>query len=254
MPLDGNSTDTVKIRPEHTLYYNTAEPKLVGTAKVTAPDTATYTAVSPTPLDVTSGDDVVVRASSKIAFNPGTDLVVTVNGTDPADSPLAGNVTIKEGSPEDQSYEVDASGTKFKTITGVSLTGGIAGDAFEIWILPDRANDVELCFHQGVSIGARSEVLQIPKRYEIDHTKRVRADRTLSITQWYQNNLTGLSVIEDREVTLVNTIRDDGGEVETEVWYFSKARLGVAREVPSDEQGQLTLTGEGFYAKRWAFS
>lgn len=251
--LNGFRTEVVKLQLESNLSYNRTLIQEVGKFIFDEPNSGTYTPDA----DYTApagGDNIIVRANQPIKSTSA--IVVTITGTDGDDGALTGTATIGALVPEGQSYEVVPSVTdkKFKTITSVTATNGIDGDGFDIAVLPSAANDVEIPFDQGCNTQLGKEVKPIYKKYDLDHNKRVRGDHTLTIGQFYMNNIDSLSAIHNRDIVLRQDFQDDGGNQISEVRYYNMCRLSVTVESPSAEDGEVTCNAEGTFGKAYIFS
>lgn len=251
--LHGHSTEEIKQQIESVISYNFGAIRDVGEVVMSAPGSAAYTEDDEYDLP-DLGADIIIRTNQNIVSEQ--DMVVTITGTDGASQPLTGTATIGARVAESQSYNVIPStvDAKFKTITNVAVTNGIAGDGFDICVLPDEDDDVEIAFDQGLSLQKGTQVKPVYRKFELDHTKRIRGENTLTISQWYVHNKDGLARISNREVTLIQHIKDNGGNQATEVRYIEKCRLGISLEAPSDENGELTANGEGSYGREFIFS
>ena len=254
---DGNSTDTVKIGYEPVLSYNLGVIEDVGTFIMDSPGSGTLdTSDAVTEgYDLPSGGaDLVIRCSQPI--KSAAAMVVTITGTDQDDGALTGTATIAAYAPRDQSYDVvpGVAGKKFKTVTAVQATNGIAGDGFDICVLPAAANDVEIEFVGSLDPAKGTTVKAIYDRYTYKHSKRLRAENKLSIQGFYVNNLTGLNRIDDRECTLRMDIHEDGGNAVQETTYWEKCRLGVQTSKSADGASELAVKAEGTYGRAFIFS
>jgi len=252
MTLDGNSTNVVKLQLESVIKYNLTLIKYVGKFAISAAGSGTLTS-GPDSLAAT-GDNLVVRANTAISSE--ADIVVTVTGTDQNDAALTGTATIAAQVAEGQSYEVvpASAGKRFKTISGVTITGGVNGDGFDIAVLPASGNDVEIKFDQGLSPSLGTEVKPIYHKYDLDHNKRIRGDHTLSLSQFYMHGLDGVARLHNRDMVVVQGFYDDGQSTPTEVRYFDLCRLSVSVESPAAEDGEVTASGEGTFGKMFVFS
>jgi len=247
--LDGNSTSVVKNGLESILYYALAAIEDVGKVVVEAPNSGTYTEDDEYDLPAT-GEDLVARCTSKI--NPDTNLNVTVIGTDQDDAALTGTFTIEKGVAAGQSYSVTpgTTGKRFKTVSSVFGTGGALGDGFTLNVLPKTFTEV--CFIEGFDLNEGTTTRPIFKRYDVDHNKRTRGDKRITVNAKYTNHLEGLARIKDRDVTLKVAIHDDGGDLATELFYIDTVRLSTPISVP--EEDDATIRGEGNYGRYFVFS
>ncbi len=251
--LNGHSTSVVKIQLESVISYNLGLISDVGKFEVTAAGSGDYTA-DPDYTLPTSGENLVLRCTSGVKST--TNIGVTIVGTDQSSAAVTGQVTIPAGVAEGQSFNVvpTVDGKRFKTITSVTISGGVFGDGFELCVLPPEANDVEIGFDQGLTTNVGKEVKPIYRKYDLDHNKRVRGERTLSLSAFYTNNLEGLARINNRDVTIRQDFKDDGQASATEVIYIDTCRLGITRESPSADDGECQCKGEGTYGRLFMFS
>lgn len=252
--LDGASTSVVKLQLESVLFYNLGLIQDVGSFLCSSPGSGTYTpAPGTTPLDQSLGSDVVIRAN--IGIQSTLDIGVTVTGTDQASSPLTGTATIKASVAEGQAYCVITAANKhFKTITGITISNGAAGDGFDVCILPAQANDVLMAFDQGISTNPGKEVKPIYQKYNLSHNKRIRGDLTISVGSFYTNNYENIARIHNRQVTLIQKYEDNGRQNVTEYIYIDKVQLGVVRDTPSGETSECNVKGDGHYGRLFIFS
>lgn len=99
---------------------------------------ATGTISTAVPIDTTMyGDALIMMVATGGAIGAGSDLVVTITGTD-YDGSSAGpvNATMPAGSAENT--EVDVASTRFATITSVTFTNGTSGDEITFRPRDDR--------------------------------------------------------------------------------------------------------------------
>jgi len=253
--LDGHGTPLItKTGLETSLYGNSGIVDEVGYYACSSAGSGTWHASSDYALP-DAGEDLVVRARSKILST--TDMVVTITGTDADDAELTGAATIAAGVPEDTSYSVvpSVTGKVFKTITTITATGGLAGDGFDVSVLPDDGDDTLIKFHQGVDTGAASAVKAIFQHWELDHNKRTRGDRSLSISDLHTTHTSGMSYFTGADVTLRVDVNDDGRDQATTVVYLAKCRLYPKRTFPgNDSEDSVTDAFEGTYGKIYNFS
>lgn len=250
---DGNATEVVKLQLESVLSYNLGTIEDVGKFAVSEPGSGTFTEDDEYDLPAT-GADLVVRANTNIKSE--LDIGVTIVGTDEDDAPMTGDCTIEKLCAEGQSYDVRPSNTgkKWKTVTEVIVSNGVAGDGFDLSVLPLEANDVEIGFDQGLQTNPGNQVKPMYRKFELDHNKRIRGDKKLTLGQFYTNNLTGLARINNRDVVIIQRFKDDGGNLATEIRYFDICRLGISVESPSADDGEVKANGEGNYGRAYIFS
>jgi hypothetical protein len=249
MSKDGHSTAVTKIGVENYFAYSLGPVKDVGSFAVEAAGSGTYTEGADALED--AGEDLCVRANTNI--NPDTDLVVTVTGTKEGGGAVSGVATILKASPVGQAFEVVVAGEeKFATVTGVTVVGGAEGDGFDIAALPTSFTDLDFIETAEFNTGRTTKA--IPKHYEpTDHTKRIRGENTLTMRGLYQRSKTGLSAIAEREVTIRDEIHDDGQATATEVWIYSKCRVGAPKNVGANDEN-VTVNATGTFGKAFIFS
>ena len=261
-PLNGQGTSVTKIGYEAVLSYNFGIINDAGQFVVSGANAGTFSATSSfnlAPYSLpSSGENLVVRAN--VPINSLTDMVVTIAGLDGAGTPVActGVATIKALSPRHQSFEVRAAigggAQLFSSITGVTITNGVVGDGFDISVLPHSANDVELLYREAITPNLGTPIKPIYNRYDLKHVKRLRPENKLTVSAFYTNNAQGLSLIDDRYVTLREDIHDDGGNAISEVRYFERCRLIVTVDVAAAGDASITGKAEGFFIRQFIFS
>lgn len=251
--LDGHSTDVTKIGLESVLSYNLGVIEDVGILAVTAPGSGTYTD-DPDHALPSSGQNLVLRVN--VPIKSAAAIVVSVVGTDQAALPVTGNVTIPAYSPEGQSFDVvpTLSTQRFASVTSVTFTNGVAGDGWTLNVLPLAANDQEICYIENITPSIGETIKPIFCNYELRHNKRLRAENGLSIQGFYVNNYEGLPAINQREVTLREDIKDDGGNSITEVRYYELVRLGVTTDKSADGSDNIRAKAEGSFGRLFIFS
>lgn len=251
MPLDGNSTNTVKNGLEAIVSYSLQAMQDVGKYVCEEPGSGEYTA-DPDFAFPNTGVDLALRVIG--ALESEDPMVVTIVGTDQDDAALEGTATIGGQVSRGQAYEVvpETPGKRFKTISSVTATNGEAGDGFEIVKLPDSNSWNELCFIENVELNEGTTTRPVYCRFEVDHNKRARGENTLTMAVKHTNHLNGLPRIKDRDVTLRLAFHDDGQAGATETWIIAKARVSTPLSVP--EEDDATVRGEGNFGKYAVFS
>jgi hypothetical protein len=251
--FDGNSTpNVVKLGLEAYLSYNLGTIKNVGKFVSDGAGAGTYTAQVDAPAFDVSGENIMIRTTAPIYST--VPMVVTVTGTDEADAPLTGTATIAAGVTLGQAYKVAATGdAKFKTVTSASCATGLLGDGFELCTMLDHDNDVELGFAESMGMDPGTEVKPIYKHYDLDHNKRIRGDKKLTVVNPYFTNLKGLSLINNRDTVIIVQIHDDGGNLASEVWIIDKCRLGVKHDVGAGVD-EIKENADGTFGRAFIFS
>ena len=207
-------TTTVKNLDELFFYAVkevTEEPTRVGTFKCTGPSAGTYTAENAIP---SPGKALYV----KVAGNPSqNDAAATLTLTG---SP-GGTVEIPAGADVNSGYLV--SDSTQTAITDVSIDAeGVNGDVFEIWWLPTYLSDTYYVKHvTNFNFDEGADRRPIHDKFDVDHYKRTRSEKTIGLTQKFTNFALPLHNCTDQKITVVGERRDDAGADITEyyVWY-----------------------------------
>ncbi|OHB80542.1 MAG: hypothetical protein A2W31_06810 [Planctomycetes bacterium RBG_16_64_10] len=258
-PVNGNKTSTVKLGQEGFISRNFGVIEDLGSFIVTVPGSGTWTAdadgaavIAVTPF--APEGQLVVRVANQPIYSQSA-MVVDVAGTDESGDPLHGYCTIDANAPEDQAYVLSWAGAEaFKTITGVTTSNGVAGDGFEIALLPNPANDVEMCYVQDLNMDRGTTVKAVYCHFTLMHNKKLRGERKFSGTIWYTNHMEGFALIGNRDVTLRIDIKDDAGNTITETIYVDKARFGPSLAKPGGDDAEWTSKADGVYGRLFVFS
>ena len=211
-----------------------------------------------------SGEDLMLRVGT-LGLKSPSPMVVTVTGTAVGGGALTGTATFQVTDPqtlvttglcpEDMALQVvTAGGAKFASVTDVSSTKGVYGDAFELCTYPDPTQAVELDYQDGVNLDLGEEVSPVPYHYNpVDHVKRKRRAGKLTIENLYQNNAQGLSRINNRMGHMRLEIRDDGQFQPTEVILIDEV-AGTAKKKWGKGDDPVTETFDGFFGRLFIFS
>ena len=252
-PVNGLKTITVKHGQEAFIQRNFGTIDDVGSYLSSAAGSGTYTADADYVFPG-AGADLVLRVADQPIFS-ATDMVVAVEGTAVGGGALEGWATVKANSPEDQAYTVATpASAKFASVTSMSATNGVLGDKVEVLVLPNPANDVEMCYIQDLSLERGKTVKAVYCHFTLMHNKRLRGERNMSATIWYTHHMEGLALITDRDVTLRIDIKDDCKNTITETIYVDKARIGVSWSKPAGDEGEVTSKGDGTFGRLLVFS
>lgn len=255
MPLTGNSENDTKVGLQSRLYHNLGAVDNVGRCVMTAAASGSWTANSEYSIPV-AGVDLVLRTRAPIASVSA--MVVTITGTKVGGGDLTGTATITARAPKSWGIEVTPSeaNASFLTVTDVDATHGVAGDGFDVLVLPTGSNTL-IGFTNGFSYNEGTSAIGVRRDDDPSadhHTKKQVQPTTMSVGAKYLRNTEGLSYIADREVTLIRELVDDKTEVVQETEYFSKTLLGPAVETPEDKNGFITASADGAFARRICFS
>ena len=250
---DGLSDSTRKVGVEQYYAYCLTDADKVGDVPITAAGTGTWAADAGFTFDTVDGDDLVVRANC--AIKSTADIVITVVGTKFGGAANTATVTIPALSPEGASFDLrDATEAKWASITSVSFTGGVNGDGFDIYAFPTDASFTDMDFVESAKFDVGGTVKAVPKHYEpVDHNKRIRGENSLTMTELYGNNESGLSKIKNRDVLLRVRVHADGAAVASETRYYSTCRTTVPINMPSNDEF-VTVEAQGRFGKEFVFS
>lgn len=114
-------------------------------------------------------------------------------------------------------------------------------DVFDYVCLPDPTNDVFLCMDQGFSASPGLQFRDIPVKFNaVDHRVRQRAENTLSVSDQFVGNRTGLQRIAGRPVTLIVKISPNGTGTFSEIQYYCNVVLNPA-PMASEADGNASI-------------
>ena len=235
------STTNVKNANEALLYYSYEDVELAGEFAISGEGAGTYTDKSAS--FPSGGADLIAIVTKEIGSVP---VVVTVTGLSDDATPIeiTGEATIPAYANIDAGVKVtQADSKKFTSVTAVTITGGAAGEKFEVIFVPQSGWNL-LGFDQGFSYDPGVIYRAIPKKFDaIDHYKRIRSEPTFNISELYQAFDKGLENVSGRDIVIKVLIKDDGGATITEELYFEKVRITAAKTFPAD--GDATVAGTG---------
>ena len=135
---------------------------------------------------------------------------------------------------------------------GAALEGDITpasgSDEYEVWCLPDTANDVLICYEQGFTADPGIEQNPVPRKYDpVDHYIKVRPETSISMTDAYVSNWEGIQAIRGRIVTLICKIFPEDSVVPSEVKYYTNCQMSIPT-INGDGDGtapmQISATGQ----------
>jgi len=253
---------TVKNQYEAQLYYSFCPIQEVWTISITAPNTYTDSenVIDSTQCyDISAGYNLYALVSdnpigvglTELECADGVPVVVTVNGSDATYSQTAqvGVATVPAYSQVGWAVLIVAANT-FGAVTGVTITGGSAGEKITIIALPASSTFTYIGFDQGFSWDEGTTSRAIPHKYvAVDHWKRTRGETTISISQLYQSFNRALTYIRGRDFTLKAEIHDDGGAAISEYIYFDKCRIASNPVTIGADGADITVAADGMYQK-----
>lgn len=182
---------------------------------------------------------------SKVALKAVGDTVWTAAGG------LTG--TLPAYSPPGQAAETGTL-TAVNSAT-VGVTGATAGDSVDVIVLPNPTNDVLLCYDRGLSVDIGDETRAVTRKFQaVDHFVRQRADNKISLKDLYCCNLQGLSLLRQRDITLIGKFYPDGGAVPSEILYWTGVRLNVPKNIPEEANDSVQVDASGVFRDQLAFS
>lgn len=232
-----------RVGGEFFLYYNLGVANVIGSVGLDGASVAQYQAQSPCGVLGTNPSGGFAVARIKRSLITPSDTIWVVNA-------LSG--AIPASSPVGQSVELGAALT---TVTTFAVSGAQPGDSIDIVVLPDPANDVLICFDQGLNAQVGVENKPIPRKFDpVTHYVRQRPDNSISLQEMYCCNLKGLSKIRQRDVTLIGKFYADGGSIPSEIIYFTGARLNVPKEIPQEANDSVMISAEGKFSKDFCFT
>jgi len=132
---------------------------------------------------------------------------------------------------------------------------GNVGDSVDIIILPNPADDVLICFDQGINIEEGDTQRAIGRKFEpVDHYVRTRPNNQLTLADLYIDNMEGIAVLKQRMVTLKYVVYPDGGAVPSEIGYLTNVRLNVPKSIAEDPGESVKLNATGSFNEALIFS
>jgi len=257
LPLQGNSTDTVKQGMEYIADISYIPVSKITTVAVTAANTGTATANADYSLPATGADYLFVRMNTPCKSNDP--IVVTVTGTGDDANPFSATATIPARSEENASIEMTVStGNLLASGTTVTFTGGVAGDEFEIRVHPPVTSFSEptaaniIGFFRDWNDDPGPNTRLVHDGFEPDHKKRIRRQNAFSAKADYTSHNRGFSRYAGQDVTLRLRANDDGRASTTETLLFDQADFNSPTAVTDEGNSESNPTGT--YIAKCAFS
>ena len=260
---------TVKNQNEYLLYYTFREIGIIGLLsvdddgkdaedyedKVTGMTQENQTALS----GGTYGDNLYVNVYSKA--QGAEPVVLEVTGTDQLDASKTVEVTVPARTQVGQAIKLDDPATgKWKTIVSVLVKGtqpanhsATEGTQFQLIILPQKSDFTTdgkgglINFDNGFSWNPGTTSRPIPNKFvSVDHYKRQRGEKTISVSQMYTVFGRSLEYLRDRDFVLLAEGHEDGGSSIFEKRYFSFVRLNVPNSAGNDG-ADLSMEADGSF-------
>lgn len=186
----------------------------------------------------------------------GADGILTLNSVDESTSPfvndevLTGSITgaavvdgtltdrtatFAPGDPPDEAKQVTVAGDGLSTTL---LTGGAAGDAFEVLRgIPTYTSADYLLFANAKSHEEGDIAQAIRDKGQLQEWKlRADIERRLSMTLSYLNSKAGLLALADQDIIIIAEREDDRAGVISEYHYFLQARINQ-ENLPDESEG-----------------
>lgn len=137
----------------------------------------------------------------------------------------------------------------------VVADGGEPGDGVEIIVLPNPANDVLICFDQGLNIDIGTTVRPIGRKFnQVDHYVRQRGNNQLTLNDLYVCNVKGVASLRQRPVTLKYVIYPSGGSIPLEIGYFTNVMLNVPKSYGQDPNESVNINATGSFNDELIFT
>ena len=189
----------------------------------------------------------------------GTDGILTLDSVDESVSPfvdgeaitdsntgvakVASGTTLNDrtatfapGDPPDEAKQVTVNGDALSTTI---ITGGAAGDAFEVLrgIPPYDRSDDYMMYVKSKTSEEGEITTDVRDKGWLQHRKlRADVERKLSMTLSYMNNKAGLLALADQDIIIIFEREDDRAQVVTEYHYFLEARINQSN-MPDESEG-----------------
>jgi hypothetical protein len=236
-----------RVGGEFYLYYNLGIPYYFGALGVDGESAATYRA------DPTCGSSGTIPVSGFAVVRAKTPIKAAVDTTWTVNSMTA---VLPAYSPPGQSAELgSAAPNSISAVNTYNVTDGEPGDGVDIIMLPNPANDVLICYDQGLNAESGAENRAIPRKFNpVDHYVRQRPDNRITLREMYCCNLQGLSLLRQRDFTLIGKFFPDGGAVPSEVRYYTNVRFNLPVEIPQESNDSVMISAEGMFRDMLAFT
>lgn len=244
-----NLADNIKTRTgnEITISYNLTPSLLLGQIAFISPSELEFVPEESCAEDIAfsaSGGFLAVRAARANEHTGDIELGVNTSGGN-------GSVTVEGVQPISYSKEVSGTITTLDLapddVTSVSLNSGtgVTGDSYQLFVLPNPAENVLICYDRGFEANLGDTQRAIPRKFRaVDHYVTTRGESSITLNDLLVSNKRGLRRIRGRDVTLVVTLTPGGFGLPVEVQYFTKVRLNVPMSVPEgDDSVQISGTG-----------
>lgn len=236
--------EKTRVGGEFFLYYNLGLANVLGTLGLDGNSSPVWQPAQSCGQSGENPSGGFTVAKAKKPLISTTDSTWRVNA-------LTGGI-LPGSSPIGQACELGAAVT---SVTSYTISGASAGDGVDIIVLPNPDDDVLICFDQGLSANIGAENRPVPRKFDpVDHYVRQRPENTISLKEIYCCNLRGLSLLRQRDVTLIGKWYPDGGAIPSEIVYFTGVRLNIPMDIPEDSNESATISAEGMFRDKLAFT
>lgn len=125
-------------------------------------------------------------------------------------------------------------------VSAVTATG--EGDIIATVCLPDPANDVLICYDQGIEASPGLSFKPIPRKFQsADHYVRQRAENTLTLNDLLVCSTKGLQRVSGRLCTIIVKIVPNGAGVPCEIQYYGGV-LFSPKPMNSGQDGNASVS------------
>lgn len=233
-----------RVGGEFYLYYNLGIANRLGTLGLDGNDSPVWDAAQ------SCGQSGTNPTGGFTAMKAKKPIIATVDSTWRVNA-LTGGI-LPGSAPIGAAAEM---GTAVTSVTSYNITNAEPGDGVDIWVLPNPDEDVLICFDQGLSASIGAENKAIPRKFDpVDHYVRQRPDNSISLKEMYCCNLRGLSLLRQRDCTLIGKFFPDGGAIPSEIIYYTGVRLNIPMDIPEDANESVSISAEGRFSDKLAFT
>jgi len=234
-----------RVGGEFYLYYNLGQAYEYGGIGVDEAGDPTYRAES------NCAGNASLPASGFAVIRAAVPLAAAVESTWEVDAVTA---KLPAYAPPGASAELGLT-ISTPTAANVDVTNGAAGDSVDVMVLPNPANDVLICFDQGVNVEVGDENKAIGRKFNpVDHYVRQRPNNQLTIGDLLVSSLEGIAALRNRTVTLIGKFYPNGGAAVGEIYYWTNVRLNIPMNVGEDPNDSVKIQGTGSFGKYLSFT
>lgn len=133
---------------------------------------------------------------------------------------------------------------------------GEAGTLADLICLPDPANDFLICYDSAFNPQHGNRFRAVPRKYNsADHYVTQRTENSLTISDMYVHNHTGLRSLNGRRCTIIAKVYPKGGGQIQETIYFSNVLLNMNLiQTQSDGNANIEISASGNFSITAVFS